>query len=150
MNSGFTGYRCLCQSPLKSAKGVGNCTPVSWILQIYEQIVNKSADYLKEELSLWGEADVAFQPGLLLLSFFSPSSSFLGLLTSATVTFGSSHQSTFLNVALITLRDHIIKRRAHEGRKGPVGRYPAWVRVGTGDRYDQDTMYTHMKLSKNE
>lgn len=111
---------------------------------------NRSADYLMKELSLWGEADVAFQPGLLLLSFFSPSSSFLGLLTSATVTFGSSHQSTFLNVALITLRDHIIKRRAHEGRKGPVGRYPAWVRVGTGDRYDQDTMYTHMKLSKNE
>lgn len=111
---------------------------------------NSSADYLMEELSLWGEADVAFQPGLLLLSSFSPSSSFLGLLTSAMVTFRSSHQSTFQNVALITLRSYIIERRAHEGRRGPVGRYPAQVRVGIGDRYDQDTMYTHMKLPKNE
>lgn len=110
---------------------------------------NSSADYLMEELSLWGEADVDFQPGLLLSSF-SPSSSFLGLLTSATVTFRSSHQSTFQNVALITLRSYIIERRAHEGRRGPVGRYPARVRVGIGDRYDQDTMYTHTKLPENE
>lgn len=110
---------------------------------------NSSADYLMEELSLWGEADVAFQPGLLLSSF-SPSSSFLGLLTSATVTFRSSHQSTFQNVALITLRSYIIERRAHEGRRGPVGSYPTRVRVGIGDRYDQDTMYTHTKLPENE
>lgn len=103
-----------------------------------------------EELSLWGEADVAFHPGLLLLSSFSLSSSFPGLRTSATVTFRSSRQSTFQNVALITLRACIIKRRAHEGRRGPVGRYPARVRVRIGDRYDQDTLYTHIKLPRNE